>query len=787
MRLNAFENSPFQVQISFWKLIQYIKDEVAENPESYRSAYLKSILEQVGNRRALTEGMETVEEVKAEEALITELLEVVFPAALSKNEIKAVSMPFQNLIFNHTKRFKKLLEEAGTEFEIMIRDFDQHQYYITSCCIILNYYFKRSFDISRPFFVDMPDAKGFMRHYRVLYNADFTEVLPTEKAIMLTDHDIQELEDNYDDLELWKSKFPQESWILKGFGLISLVDVTIESGLSALKSNFLKLEFGTIDISTSLSGIFSSIYKVPNLKIGFTPLDLDKVSQIEFHDFLGFKSYSLNEACTNFVLCKKAYDSLFEQSKYYSISDVDTYVEDEDENIMAENLKRNGVGSCIFAPIIIDGKVEGVLEIVSEKTRALHSINAQKLGSIMPIVTDAFERIQSEIDNHVEAIVQREYTTIHPSVYWKFIQEARRNYFENMSEKDYLIKEIVFEQVYPLYGEVDVKGSSFLRNKAVIKDLSEQLEVLLLLLKEGDWMSQTLIFEKRILKLTSFQRQLQEYFYTGLEQTLQEYIRTEIHPFLERHKAAFNQQVLESYLERINPEFGTYYYHRKMFDQAIGRLNKRLVDTLDGRQVEAQQIYPHYYERFKSDGIDHNMYIGASIAPNQIFDFIYFQNLRLWQLQVFVEMLLSHYNSASKDSNVLELTALILIYDTSLSIRFRMDEKRFDIDGSYHTRYEVIKKRLDKACLKNSEERVVQPKKIAIVFANQIDQEEYMKYVQYFQDKGLLASTVDFIEVEDLHGISGLTGIRVDVNLDFDASQLNYAGLIRDYLKSHYL
>ena len=44
MRLNAFENSPFQVQISFWKLIQYIKDEVAENPESYRSAYLKSIL-----------------------------------------------------------------------------------------------------------------------------------------------------------------------------------------------------------------------------------------------------------------------------------------------------------------------------------------------------------------------------------------------------------------------------------------------------------------------------------------------------------------------------------------------------------------------------------------------------------------------------------------------------------------------------------------------------------------------------------------------------------------------
>lgn len=787
MQLNTFENSPFQIQISFWKLIQFIEDEIRENPDGNRSVYLRSLLENVKAEPTLIGGMKTVEEVYLQEAIIEELLEIVFPTALSTNEIKAVSMPFQNLIFNHSKRFKKLLDEAGTEFEIMIRDFDQHQYYITSCCIVLNYYFKKNFDISQPFFVDMPDAKGFMRHYRVLYNADFTEVLPTEKAIMLTDKDIQELEDNYDDLELWKSKFPQESWVLSGFGLISLVDVTIESALSTLKSSLLKSESVVMDLSSSLGVVFSSVFKVPDLNLGYTPIDLDELSQLEFRDFSGFKSYLLSESYNAFVLSNQAYESVFKTNKYYSLSDVNVYSDEDDEFIMAKNLKRNGVESCILAPVLLHGKVEGVIEIVSKKPRALHSVNAQKLNAIMPIITDAFERIQSEINNHVEAIVQREYTTIHPSVYWKFIKEARRNYFENMSEKDYLIKEIVFEQVYPLYGGIDVKGSSFLRNKAVIRDLTEQLHVLLLLLKEGDWMKQTLIFEKRILKLTSFQRQLKEYFYTGLEQNLQEYIRTEIHPFLEQHRVAFNQEVLESYFERVEPQFGTYYYYRKTFDQDIGRLNKRLVDILDGRQLEAQQIYPHYYERFKSDGVDHNMYIGASIAPDQIFDQIYFQNLRLWQLQVFVEMLLLHYSSTSKVSSVLELTALILVYDTSLSIRFRMDEKRFDIDGSYHTRYEVIKKRLDKARLKDSEERVVQPKKIAVVFANQIDQEEYMKYVKYFQNKGLLTSGVDFLEIEDLQGISGLTGIRMEVNFDFDSSLLDYGGVIRDYLKSHYL
>ena len=35
------------------------------------------------------------------------------------------------------------------------------------------------------------------------------------------------------------------------------------------------------------------------------------------------------------------------------------------------------------------------------------------------------------------------------------------------------------------------------------------------------------------------------------------------------------------------------------------------------KQLDAQQIYPHYYERFKTDGVEHNLYIGASISPTK--------------------------------------------------------------------------------------------------------------------------------------------------------------------------
>jgi len=128
-----------------------------------------------------------------------------------------------------------------------------------------------------------------------------------------------------------------------------------------------------------------------------------------------------------------------------------------------------------------------------------------------------------------------------------------------------------------------------------------------------------------------------------------------------------------------------------------------------------------------------------------------------------------------------------MVYDASLSIQFRMDEKRFDIDGSYNTRYEIIKKRLDKAVIQNSEERIVQPKSIAIVFASHADRDEYMAYIKYLQQVGLLQSEIQAFEVEDLQGVAGLIGLRVLVNLDYNLEALDYQQLMVNFLRNQYL
>ncbi len=167
----------------------------------------------------------------------------LFPTALTQNEIKAVTIPFQNITFNYTERFKKIINNAGHEINMNIRDFDEHQFYAMSCAIILNDYYNLKIDFGKPLFYDIPDENGVMRHYRILYNADFVEIYPTESFKHLTEDEINELVDNYDNTALWKEKFPPNSWIFKGFVIVSLVDVTVENAVSNLKTYLLNPEF----------------------------------------------------------------------------------------------------------------------------------------------------------------------------------------------------------------------------------------------------------------------------------------------------------------------------------------------------------------------------------------------------------------------------------------------------------------------------------------------------------------------------------------------------------------
>ena len=114
----------------------------------------------------------------------------------------------------------------------------------------------------------------------------------------------------------------------------------------------------------------------------------------------------------------------------------------------------------------------------------------------------------------------------------------------------------------------------------------------------------------------------------------------------------------------------------------------------------------------------------------------------------------------------LEITSLILVQHMPLSIRFRFDEKRFDVDGAYDVRYEIIKKRIDKAIIQGTTERATQPGKIVIVYSQPGEAMEYRAYIEYLHSLGYLTGEVEHLELGELQGVQGLQALRVAVDLE---------------------
>jgi hypothetical protein len=145
---------------------------------------------------------------------------------------------------------------------------------------------------------------------------------------------------------------------------------------------------------------------------------------------------------------------------------------------------------------------------------------------------------------------------------------------------------------------------------------------------------------------------------------------------------------------------------------------------------------------------------------------MYLQNLRLWQISSMAEVARITHGLLNSLKVPLRTTQLVLVHSQPISIGFRKDERRFDVEGAYNIRYEMMKKRLDKVHINGTNERLTQPEKIAIVYSNPKEAQEYQEYIFYLQSKDLLKPGIENLELEELQGVRGLKALRVDVNLE---------------------
>ena len=760
-------DTPMRQLISFNKLLEQYEEQLnSADPSLVQRA--KYILDAQKPYPELRDGFEDLSVLEARKDIIELLLADVFSGFLTHNEIKSAAIPYMNIVFNKSERLKQIIADAGEGFELEIRNMPDKLQYILQSAVILNFYYGFNLDFKRPMFYDIPDKNGVMRHYRILYNADFMEIIPTEKAKKLSKEDVDGLLANYDDLDYWKTMIPPNSFTVKGFVIANMFDVTADHSISEIKSTLIGTnKRGSDNFMEDFQGTFQSLFNNKDIQVGFTGYNQDAKQFLRIYG-KGINSFILKDrdfADCNTILCQASNDTILNEKSYFAVSNIKKYYKESEQAQPYKNLYDQGFRSCILAPIADEGNLLGVLELVSPNINDLNSLNANKLEDVMPFIISAVLRSIEEEKNLIDAIIQHECTTVHDSVYWKFQQEAKRFISQEAIGRQPAFKEIVFKDVYPLYGQIDIKDSSKERNLAIQRDLMIQLAEIKDILSVAHKTLELPIYEELVFRVQSYIEEIKDALHTNSEQAIFDFVQEEINPVfhhLKREDGILNDMILK-YEASIDMGTESYYDHRRNYDESVTEVNKRLAAVLDKKQEEAQAMFPHYFERYKTDGVEHNMYIGSAIANEREFNSLFLSNLRLWQLQVMVEMENVYYGFKSELPVKLDVTSLMLVYSSPLSIRFRMDEKRFDVDGTYNARYEIIKKRIDKSYIKGTNERLTQKGKLAIVYSQKKDEREYLRYVRFLKSKGYFTNNIEIVELEGLQGVTGLKAIRAEI------------------------
>lgn len=175
---------PLQLKISFKKVFvmfeKYAKINFKEHPFHDAAIKMVNLFEK---HPELNDGFSDYSLLETYKEQIDLLLNPLFPEPLSLNEIKAATVPFSFSSFKFSDRFTTIIENAGEDYELKVRNFEDSSMYVMACTFILGHVYGYNIDIKRPFYFDIPDKiTGTMKYYRATFNADFSEVIATENA-----------------------------------------------------------------------------------------------------------------------------------------------------------------------------------------------------------------------------------------------------------------------------------------------------------------------------------------------------------------------------------------------------------------------------------------------------------------------------------------------------------------------------------------------------------------------------------------------------------------------------
>ncbi|RCR67182.1 GAF domain-containing protein [Larkinella punicea] len=430
-------------------------------------------------------------------------------------------------------------------------------------------------------------------------------------------------------------------------------------------------------------------------------------------------------------------------------------------------LSKKGIRSFAFYPVVNGSEMLGVLEMASPHSTAFGDDVLETIQRVIPLVQELLRYQLHQFKQNLERLIKTKFTPLQPAVEWKF-NEVAWEYLrlDNRESFNSEATQVRFPQVYPLYGAIDIRNSSNERYKAVRQDFADQLTAIQTLLGQADLPDELALPNQLMTTAYSWQNKLIAGLNPEDELGISDFLALEVNPYFQHLRLHYPQleTPVQRYFKRTNATNGQFNQALQVYERSVEWLNTAVNTFIEKEEKQLQTIYPHYFERYRTDGMEYTIYVGQSIAPQTPFEPDFLRHLYAWQLKSMVELASLTNLLLPRLPLALQTTQLILAHSQPVDISFRQDEHRFDVEGSYSIRYEVLKKRIDKAYIAGTNERLTQPNTIALVYSNRREVADYLPFITALQEQKKLTPEIEYLDLEPLQGVARLKAIRLHLN-----------------------
>jgi hypothetical protein len=767
------EELPIDSKISFLPFIDYLKEKSSDTSD-IRTGFYRYLIQKFEGEPALLQPFIDTNILNDNQDLLDLLTTSLFPLVSDKERIFTLALPYHYAIFGYSDSFGKLfVNERENKFLITNAETCEELKKL-QCSLFYEHVLEKFYNIrlneNTQLVVPVVDeVTGMKRYYKLRYDRRFVDVklkgeLPDihNCAVCLNTFRIM-------DLDQQLKNMPPDIFSAEGFGVWIAEDVTTSESIEAIKKILLRHDNCDTSIIDEVKKNVHSLVGLNEVEVGFTPF-MKLNNRFVLDETLLSHSMVGRTWKQNHEESVQSFNASLEIMKEHPEPVAFSILNEEITNQIRifKRLWREGVRSYIVYPIQDEEGLLGLLELGSPVPNQLDLEVLKRLEPAMPLLSLALLKTRNTFTGRIEKMIKDNFTALQPCVEWKFAEAAWESMSRDRDNGHVIQGNVIFDNVYPLYGALDIRNSSIERSYAIQKDLKVHLNLIDSTLDELMKVVKLPLLDGMKFKVSNFRMSMQNGLAAEDEIRFNEFIERDLSGMFNHLQSTDKRlsEVIKNYSREVEREESSLYQYRNEYEATMQLINNAVLNSLIIEEKNIQESYPHYFEKYKTDGVEYTIYIGQSIAPDSKFDMMYLQNLRLWQLSSMAEVARITHRLLPSLKVPLQTTQLILVHSQPISIGFRKDERRFDVEGAYNIRYEITKKRLDKVRVEGTSERLTQPGKIAIVYSNPREAQEYNEYICYLQSKNLLKPGIENLELEELQGVRGLKAMRVEINME---------------------